>query len=71
MVWAPSGAPMLEMLSGAPIRTHNFISCNNIFNILPYLCEKPPYNIRKCGKKHALSCGVGAVVVAPQEGVPR
>ena len=34
---------------GAPISSHNFISFNNIANILRYLYEKPPHNSRKCG----------------------
>ena len=32
------------------ITSHNFISCNNISNILRYLYDKPPYNNRKCGR---------------------
>ena len=34
---------------GAPICQHNFNSVNNISNILRYLYEKPPQNIRQCG----------------------
>ena len=34
---------------GARISSHNFISFNNIANILRYLYEKPPHNSRKCG----------------------
>ena len=33
----------------APIGLRNFISLNNIPNIVRYLYEKPPYNKRKCG----------------------
>ena len=34
---------------GAPIRSHIFISLNNISNILRYLYEKPSHTNRKCG----------------------
>ena len=33
----------------SPISSQNFISFNNISNILRYVYEKPPHNKRKCG----------------------
>ena len=38
-----------SLLSLLPVVSHNFVSFNNISNMLRYLYEKPPHNNRKCG----------------------
>ena len=48
----------VECLGGAgitpAIRSHSFISFNNISNIVRYFYEKPPYNNMKCCYMHGL-----------------
>ena len=56
-------SPDAHNISSSHERWHNFISFNNISNILRDFYEKPPHNNRKCGRRQALTRTISAAAM--------